>query len=180
MEHHQFENWILLETDLNQDEQRELHRHLKGCSQCQVLYQSIHQLDHLFRTAPDPAPAPDFSARWLDRIEKVERRRNSFILGITLGGISLATLLLLAIVGAEIRSALDFFPQMLLQLVTMIAEWIVFLSQLSNIISPLMRVGAKLVSPFWLSTLVFSLGGAAAAWIISSIRSRVLHKELNE
>lgn len=179
MNHQQFENWILLETELDQKEQRELHQHLKGCSQCQSLYQAIHQLDHLFKTTPQPAPAADFSARWMDRIEKREKRRNRLILGITLGVISLATMILLSLVGLEIRSAVDTFPQMLLQLVTTIADWIVFLNQVSNVLTPLVRVGTKFISPLWAYTLVFSLGGAATVWIIASLRSRNMQKELN-
>lgn len=178
MKHKQFERWILLNSDLNQDQLRELHQHLKSCSQCQALYQSIHQLNHLFKTAPAPTPAPDFSARWLKRIEKVERRRNNLILGVTLAVISLATALLLSIVGLEIRSAVDFFPQMLLQLITRIAEWLVFINQLSNIVTPLIRVGAKLISPLWMYTSGTILGGAAI-WLILSLRSRTLQKEFH-
>lgn len=179
MNHQQFEEWVLMDDDLNQDQHRELHQHLKKCSHCLALYQSVHQLDHLFRTAADPAPAPNFSARWLDRIEKVERRRNRLILGITLAVISLATLVLLSLVSLELRSAVDFFPQMLLQLVTLIAEWLIFLNQLSNILTPLVRVGAKLISPLWTYATLFVLSGAAGIWILSSIRSGSLKKELN-
>ncbi len=179
MNHQQYSNWILLEDDLDQEQQRELHLHLKGCSQCQALYQSIHQLDHLFRTASVPTPGPDFSSRWMERIEKRERRRNYRILGTTLGIVSLATVGLLSIIGLEIRSVVDFFPQVMLQLVTLLAEWLVFLSQLSNILTPLFLVGLKLISPLWLYTMLFSLGGAAAVWVGRSIINRTLHKELN-
>jgi predicted anti-sigma-YlaC factor YlaD len=179
MKHQQFENWILLEEDLDRNQQRELHLHLKGCSQCQSLYQSIHQLDHLFRTAPEPAPAADFSARWMNRIQKVERRRDRLILGSTLGLISLATIFLLSIVGLEMRLVADYFPQMLLQLVTTIAEWLVFLGQLSDILTPLVRVGTKMITPLWLYFLAFSLGGGAVIWILNSIRLRTLQKEIN-
>ncbi len=180
MNHQPYENWILLAADLDQEEQRELHLHLKGCSHCQTLYQAIHQLDHLFKTAPQPSPEANFSARWLERIEKREKRRNRFILGITLAVISLATLILLSVVGLEMRSAVDTFPNILLQLVTMIADWIVFLNQVSNILTPLVRVGAKFISPLWAFTIVLSLGGVAAVWIIASMRSRNMQKELNQ
>jgi anti-sigma factor RsiW len=178
MKHKQFENWILFNKELSRDQQQELHLHLKTCSNCQAVYQSIHQLDHLFRTAPVPSPAAGFSARWMDRIDKVERRRNQLILGITLAVISLATLILLSLVGWELRTAVDFFPQMLLQLITQLAEWLIFINQLSNIVTPLLRVGAKFISPLWIYTLVFSLSGAAV-WILGWIRSRSLQKELN-
>jgi hypothetical protein len=88
-------------------------------------------------------------------------------------------MILLSLVGLEIRSAVDTFPQMLLQLVTTIADWLVFLNQVSNVLTPLVRVGTKFISPLWAYTLVFSLGGAATIWIIASLRSRNMQKELN-
>ena len=179
MNHQQFETWILQESELNKEQQRELHLHLKGCSQCQGFYQAVHQLDHLFNIAPDAAPAPGFTARWMERIERRERRRNRLILGITLSVITLATIILLSAVGLELRTVVDFFPQMLLEMVTFIANGIVFLNQISNILSPLVRVGTKYLSPLWLYAITFGLSGITAAWIITSLRSRYLQKELN-
>jgi hypothetical protein len=113
------------------------------------------------------------------RIERVERRRNWRILGFTLSGITLATVVLLSAVGLELRSALDFFPQMMLNLITFIADGIIFLNQVSNILSPLVRVGTKYLSPLWLYALTFGLSGITATWIIASFRTGSLQKELN-
>ena len=177
MNHQQYETWILQESELSQEEQRELHLHLKGCSRCQAFHQAVHQLDHLFRIAPEPIPAPNFSARWMDRIERHEKRRNRAILIATISGIAIATLILLSVVGLEIRTAADFFPQMMLEIITFVANGIVFINQLSNILSPLVRVGTKLISPLWLYTFTFSLSGITAAWIITSLSTRSLQKE---
>ena len=179
MNHQQFETWILQESDLNKEQQRELHLHIKGCSKCQGFFQAVHQLDHLFKIAPEPTPLPNFSARWMDRIKGKEKRRNRLILGLTLSGIALATVVLLSAVGLELRSAVGFFPQMMLELVTFIANGIVFLNQISNILSPLVRVGTKYLSPLWLYAITFGLSGITAAWIISSLRTRSMQKELN-
>ena len=179
MNHQQFETWILEESSLNKEQQRDLHLHLKDCSQCQGFFQAVHQMNHLFKFAPEPTPEPDFSARWLVRMDRVEKRRNRLILSLTLIGITLATVVLLSAVGLELRSALDFFPQMMLDLITFIANGIVFLNQLSNILSPLVRVGTKYLSPLWLYALTFGLSGITAAWIISSLRTRPMQKELN-
>lgn len=178
MKHHLYETWILLDADLDHEQQRDLHSHLRQCSQCQVLYQATHQIAHLFKTAPDPAPAPNFSARWMERIEKAEKRKNRLILGITLGVMALATLILLSSVGLQLRTAADTFPQMLLNLVSLLADWIIFINQLSDIFTPLFRVGAKLISPIWSYGLMFGLSGITSAWIISIYRSKSLQKEL--
>lgn len=178
MKHQQYENWILMDDQLEQTQVRELHEHLKSCSQCSALYQANQQLVRLFSTSAEPAPVPDFSTRWLERIDRAEKRRNRIILFGTLGAIAAATLILVATVGLELRTAMDTFPQMLLNLTSLIASWIIFLNQLSNVVSPLLRVGAKLLSPVWLYIGVFILSGITAAWTIAFYRSRDLQKEL--
>ncbi len=178
MKHQQYENWILMDEELNQEQQRDLHGHLKQCSQCQALYQVSHQITHLFKTAPEPAPAVGFSSRWLVQIDRVEKRKNRIILFSTLGAISLATLILLSTIGFELRSVVGNFPQMMYELVTLITNWMVFFNQVSDIITPLFRVGAKLLSPVWLYITVFGLSGITAAWTIAFYRSRGMQKEI--
>jgi hypothetical protein len=180
MKHQQYETWILLDTDLNQEQQRDLQVHLNQCSQCQSLYQATHQLAHLFKTAPVPEPTPDFSSRWIARMEKVENRKNRTILGITLAVVSVGTLLLLSSVGIQLRSSISYFPQIMLEMITLLANWIVFINQLSDIITPLVRISLKFISPSWLYLLGFSLSGITAAWMFSVLRSRTLQKELRQ
>ena len=178
MKHQQYENWILMDEELNHEQQRDLHGLLKQCSQCQALYQASHQITHLFKTAPEPAPAVGFSTRWLGQIDRVEKRKNRIILFSTLGTISLATLILLSTIGFELRSVVGNFPQMMYELVTLITNWMVFFNQISDIITPLFRVGAKLLSPVWLYITVFGLSGITASWTIAFYRSRGMQKEI--
>ena len=179
MNHQQFETWILQGPDLTKEQQRELHLHLKGCSRCQGFYQAIHQLDHLFKTAPETTPAPNFSARWMARIEHQERHRNRWIIGITLSVIILATILLFSLIGLELNSALGYFPQMMLELISFIANSMIFLNQITNILSPLVRVGTKYLSPLWIYATTFGLSAITAIWIITSLRPKRFQKELN-
>lgn len=178
MKHQQFENWILQDSILDQEHHRELQTHLKQCSQCLNLHQATHQIKHLFKNAPVPESQPGFSTRLMRRIKKVERRKNRLIMGITLGVISLATFTMLVSVGFQLNSAAAGFPQMLLEMITLVANWFVFLNQLNNIIAPLFRVSIKLISPIWLYTIGISISGVTAAWIFAISRSRILHKEL--
>ncbi|MCK4490299.1 MAG: hypothetical protein KAU23_08575, partial [Anaerolineales bacterium] len=142
-------------------------------------YQATHQIAHLFKTNPVPEPRPGFSARWMTRIEKVENRKSRLILGVTLSVISLATLLMLSSVGLQIRAGMAQFPQLMLEMVTLVAKWIIFLNQLRDIVSPLIRVSMKLISPIWLITLGFSLSGITIAWMISLSKSSTLQRELH-
>jgi len=178
MKHQQYENWILMDEELNQEQQRDLHGHLKQCSQCQALYQASHQITHMFKTAPELAPAVGFSTRWLEHLDNTEKRKNRMILFITLGVVSLATLILLSTVGLELRSVVGGFPQMMFELVTLITNWFIFFNQISTIVTPLFRVGAKLLSPVWLYVSVFGLSGITAAWTIAFYRSKGMQKEL--
>lgn len=178
MKHLQFENWILQDSILDQEHHRELQTHLKQCSQCLNLHQATHQIKHLFKNAPVPESQPGFSTRLMRRIEKMERQKNRLIMGITLGVISLATFTMLVSVGFQLNSAAAGFPQMLLEMITLVANWFVFLNQLNNIIAPLFRVSIKLISPIWLYTIGISISGVTAAWIFAISRSRTLHKEL--
>jgi len=179
MKHQQYEIWILMGTELTQEQHRDLQSHLKGCSACLSLYKAAHQINHLFKTSPVLEPSPGFSTRWVTKIEKAENQKNQLILGVTLGVISVATLLLLSTVGLQIRSALANFPQMMLEMVTLVANWIIFLNQLWDIVTPLVRVSIKLISPVWLYSIAVSLSGITGAWMISVFRSRTLQKELS-
>jgi hypothetical protein len=179
MKHQQYETWILLDTELDQDQHRDLQVHLKQCSQCQSLYRATGQITNLFKNSPVPEPNPGFSMRWMTRIEKVENRKNRLILGTTISVISIATLLLLSSVGIQIRASIAYFPQLMLEMITLIAKWIIFLNQLRDIVSPLFRVGMKFISPVWLYTLGFSLSGITGAWIISLFKSRTIQRELH-
>jgi len=179
MKHQQYVTWILLGTELDLEQHHELQVHLKQCSQCQSLYQATHQIAHLFKTNPVPEPSPGFSARWMTRIEKVENRKSQLILGITLSVISIATLLMLSSVGLQIRAGMAQFPQLLLEMITLVAKWLIFLNQLRDIVSPLIRVSMKLISPIWFITLGFSLSGITIAWMISLFKTRTLQRELH-
>jgi hypothetical protein len=179
MKHQQYETWILLGTELDLEQHRELQVHLKQCSQCQSLYQATHQIAHLFKTSPVPEPNPGFSNRWMTRIEKVENKKSRLILGITLSVISVATLLLLSSIGLQIRAGMANFPQLMLEMITLAAKWIIFLNQLRDIVSPLIRVSMKLISPIWLITLGCSLSGIAVAWMISIFKSNTIQRELH-
>ena len=111
-------------------------------------------------------------------MERVEQRKNRLILAVTLGGISLATVALLVSVGFQLGTIAAGFPQMFLNVVTMIANWLVFLNQLGNILGPLFRVSIKYISPAWLLTIGLSISGITAVWIYALTRSRTLQKEL--
>lgn len=178
MKHKQYETWILMGDELTLEQQRELHIHLKECSQCQALHRATQQVAHLFKTSAVPVPAEGFTNRWSARIDRQERRKRNLILLITLAAIITSGLLLLAGIGFQLSVSLASFPTMLMSLIARLTNWVVFLSNLWDIFDPLFSIGIKYISPAWVLTFGFGISGILAAWMISLYRNQIIQKEL--
>ncbi len=83
MNHKQFENWILDEPELNQDQRKELKKHLSKCAVCSQLDIGWQASKALLMQAAPKAPKAGFKNRWLayagkkKQIAKVRRYRLS-------------------------------------------------------------------------------------------------------
>lgn len=178
MKHKQYETWILMGDELTLEEQRELHTHLKECSQCQALHRAAQQVAHLFKTSAVPVPADGFSDRWSARMDRQERRKRNLILLITLAVIFAGGLLLLAGIGFQLSVSLTSFPAMLMSLIARLTNWVVFFSNLWDILDPFFSLGIKYISPAWVLTFGFGISGLLAVWMISLYRNQIIQKEL--
>ncbi len=178
MKHQPFEEWIIMDEALDQEQQRQLHCHLKECSRCQALYQATHQIAHLFKTSPVPGPAEGFSERWKTRMRKIDTRRKILIFSGTTVVIAAALILLLVVIGFQFSAYISSFPKMLMAFIYQFSRWIVFITQLWDVLDPLLGVSVKMISPLWLLTFGFCLSGVFAAWMVSVLRSRSIQKEL--
>jgi hypothetical protein len=70
MNHKQFENWILDEPELGQNQKKELQEHLAVCSDCRQLDIGWQASKELLKQAAPKAPQPGFKQRWLVLAEK--------------------------------------------------------------------------------------------------------------
>jgi hypothetical protein len=89
MNHRPFEDWLLNEQPLNNDQKRELQTHLQDCAHCAALAEVNLEL----RSVKMAAPAAGFTARFQTRLaaQRVRERRNRLVgvLILTLGGVGL-------------------------------------------------------------------------------------------
>lgn len=100
MKHQPFETWIFQDERPTKDQQRKLDQHLKSCSQCRALSQAWLELEGRFRSVKLASPAPNFGARWQERLALRRRqraRRHSLATAYaTFGGLFALTALLFA------------------------------------------------------------------------------------
>lgn len=91
MKHRQFEEWILDEIDLSEDQKKELDLHLASCAGCQQLHRGWEKSKQMVLSSSLKTPAAGFTQRWQIfqekklNLEKVRRFR------ITLLGIVMLT-----------------------------------------------------------------------------------------
>jgi len=71
-----FEEWLLNDTPLNEEQRRELQNHLRTCAACAALQESASAL----RAAPSVAPAAGFTRRFQIRLaaQRSAARRKNF------------------------------------------------------------------------------------------------------
>ena len=171
MKHQPFETWILLETKLTAEQNRELQNHLRTCPHCQRLYQSSREIAQLFRTTPAPYPQPGFNTRWKKRLAKREQGKKNILTWTTLSVLTMTVLITLIGLSTQIISFSDRLPQLLTVLISQTTRWVNFIASLQNIFSPLFRVGIKLIPTAWIFAFAVSLSGIALAWIVTLSKS---------
>jgi len=95
MNHQPFENWLLSEEPLSDEQSKELLEHLDTCETCCQIDTGWNGVQDLFHTVPEIAPAPGFTMRWQTRLaeqrRKHQQRQSWFFLAAT-SGIALALL----------------------------------------------------------------------------------------
>lgn len=72
MNHEPYENWILEDHELAQEEEQAMQAHLNNCPECKQLQQSWKGAHHQMRSLSMVSPRSGFSQRW--RASLVERR----------------------------------------------------------------------------------------------------------
>jgi anti-sigma factor RsiW len=98
MKHQPYEEWILQDDELSQEQRRKLDDHLSHCEQCASLDRAWRDLESRFAASKLVPPAPGFAARWQEHLAFRRRRRarrHSFAIAVgTFGGLlALAALL---------------------------------------------------------------------------------------
>jgi hypothetical protein len=151
MNHQPFESWLLSEEALEEDQDRALREHLKGCERCANLDASWNDVHQLFETAPRMAPAAGFTARWKGRLAVERRKRQArqtwVLLALTTGGAAILFLLM----GLQVVELLRFPEQLILLTIYRFATLIGTAFATQNLVFSLFGTIVNLVpTPVWI------------------------------
>ncbi|MEN6571810.1 MAG: hypothetical protein ABFD24_08215 [Anaerolineaceae bacterium] len=181
MKHLPYESWILDETPLNEDQQRDLDAHLLTCPVCCNLRDSWQAVRQQIESAPQKQPSPGFSMRWKaslkDRREADEVRQRRLV-WIWIASIAAAVLLSLAVIYLPRVS----FIQVLISIVESLVGFTSGVSALVKLVTgvlhtvpPYMLVLSSIALSTLLSITIFLWG--ISIWRMS--RKGVTHYEEN-
>lgn len=146
MSHQPYENWILDEPQLSEEEKLDLEHHLRECPECTRLANGWSSVQHTIRaTQMKPAPA-NFTSKWsasLAHRKREQEKKQARTLVISLCSGASAVLLV---------TLIYFLPDF--SLISLTAGFISTLLSVSNIISNFWSITLKLIQTIPLSTLI--------------------------
>jgi hypothetical protein len=171
MNHQPFENWLLSEDPLSEEDERAMQNHLVDCDQCNRLEDSWMEVASLFSEVPDFEPAPGFVNRWqinlkADRAatKAMQQRWQSWIVLVLIAnGAALAFLLM----GIELFQTYDTFTDLLLSWVYRAATAMVVANGFQNAIVTLFRTIPALIPTSWWIGIAITLSVSTLLWIVS-------------
>lgn len=157
MNHQPYENWILDEPRLSEEEKRDLSHHLRECPDCTRLSNGWASVQRTIQASQmKPAPA-DFTGKWsasLARRKREQEKKQARTLVISL--CSGAGAILLAV-------AIYFLPDF--SLISLAAGFISTMLSVSNIISNFWSITIKLIQTIPLSTLIVTIA-IVSGWVL--------------
>jgi len=161
--HLPFENWLLNDTPVTAEQQRELDLHLRDCSYCTALAETGRML----KTTKTVAPAVGFTARFQARLveRKIADRRHRLWGSVlfTLGGLAL-------LMWIFAPYAVSFFASPATW-ISVIVGWLVFLGTtlfaLVDASRVILSVIPNFLPPFAWMVLLSMLAGIGLLWSIS-------------
>ena len=163
MNHRPFEDWLLNEQPLTNEQTRELQAHLRECSHCSALT----EVNLALRSTRMATPSAGFSARFQQRLaaQRLRERRNRLI------GAFVLMFSAVLVVG---WFAAPFVIQLLVSPAAWITGWVGFfvsliamLQSISEIGSILLDVLPSFITPFGWLILVSSVSGFCLLWAVS-------------
>lgn len=157
MNHQPYENWILDETPLSEEEKKGLAHHLRECTDCTRLANGWASVQRTIQASQmKPAPA-DFTGKWsasLAHRKREQEKKQARTLVISLSSGAGAVLLAIAIY---------FLPDF--SLISLAAGFISTLLSASNIISNFWSITIKLIQTIPLSTLIVTIV-IVSGWVL--------------
>jgi anti-sigma factor RsiW len=171
MNHQPFENWLLSEEPLPEENQDALQAHLADCEQCHTLQEAWLDIATLFAEIPDIGPEPGFVNRWQANLEAdrtteraMRQRWQSWIfLVVIANGASLALILM----GLQLSRTYDSMTDLILSWVYRAATIMVMASGFQNVMATLSRTIPNLIPASWWIGIAITLSVSTLLWIVS-------------
>jgi hypothetical protein len=171
MNHQPFENWILSEDPLPEDDARALQDHLLACEQCSELDNAWDGVASLFNDIPAAEPAPGFVNRWQATLEadkaavKAMRQRwQSWILLVLIANGAAVALISM---GVQLFRTYDSVADWILSWVYKVATAMVLASGFRNAFVTLFRTVPQLIPTGWWVAIAALLSLSTIVWIVS-------------
>lgn len=97
LNHPPFNDWLLSGEPLTPDQNRSLQEHLNDCQDCRQLQTALTEVDYIFHSVGQAAPAPGFTNRWQMRLaaQRAQKQRRNAWLFMLASTVSALILLLL-------------------------------------------------------------------------------------
>jgi anti-sigma factor RsiW len=171
--HLPFEDWILADDALPENDLRELQRHLGECDQCRAIDQGWQAARRSLQETGMQAPAPGFSTRWKamarQRLEAPSPAQAWFFLAATgLGSLAMATALALQTT-SEGFSLSAIFSRSATMVVGTLGDW----ASASDTLGLVLRIVSRSIPPVWYLLAVFLLsvlGILGLLWFVRTTR----------
>ena len=163
MNHQPFEDWLLNDKPINQEQKRELDMHMRTCAYCAALAETGLALKSVKKASPKPGFTNRFQARLAERKLVEQRRRLWGSVLFTVGGLVLLMWL-----------ASPYLFSFLAAPATWIAafvQWGVFIvttiEALAQAGSVFIKIVPDFLSPFAWMVLLSTIAGVSLLWTVS-------------
>ena len=171
MNHQPFENWLLSEEPLPEDDERALREHLADCDRCNGIEDAWLDVVSLFAEVPEVEPAPGFVNRWQANLEaeraaaKAMRQRwqSWIVLVLIANGAALALIL----TGVQLFRTYTSLSDFVLSWVYRAATLMVVANGFQNAFMTLIRTIPGLIPTAWWIGIALTLSVSTLLWIVS-------------
>jgi hypothetical protein len=173
--HHPFEDWILDDETLPENDLRELRRHLRECDQCQSIDQRWRVVRQCLQATGMQAPTPGFAGRWKAMArQRLQTPRPAqawvFLAATGLGSLALAAMLAVR-TSAEGFSLSVVFSRSATVVAGTLRDW----ADATDAVGTVLKIASRSIPPVWYLVAVFLLsflGILGLLWFVRTTRGK--------
>jgi hypothetical protein len=171
--HQPFEDWILAEDALTENEVQALQRHLRDCAQCRSISLGWQAARQSLQSAGEESPAPGFASRWKamarQRLETPSPAQAWIFLAATgVGSLVMASLLAVQ-TSTQGFSLSGVFSRTSAAMTGTLGDW----AKASDTLGTALRIVSHSIPPVWYLVAVFLLsvlGILGLLWFVRATR----------